>query len=61
MGRAPLKETPMAAGNATIGSLRVELGLDTAQFQAGLKKSQAGLAGFAKSAAGIVGASARSI
>lgn len=43
------------AGNATIGALRVQLGLDTAQFETGLKKSQSQLAGFGK-AAGIAGA-----
>lgn len=39
------------AGNAVIGALRVTLGLDSAQFEAGLKKSQASLSGFGKVAA----------
>lgn len=38
-----------------IGSLNVKLGLDSAQFQTGLKKSQTELSGFAKSA-GLAGA-----
>lgn len=38
-----------------IGSLNVKLGLDSAQFQTGLKKSQNELTGFAKSA-GLAGA-----
>lgn len=38
-------------GNATIGALRVNLGIDTAQFENGLKKAQGGLAGFGKVAA----------
>jgi hypothetical protein len=43
------------AGNSTIGALKVSLGLDSAQFETGLKRSQAGLSGFAK-AAGAAGA-----
>lgn len=39
------------AGNAVIGALRVDLGLNSAEFSAGLKKAQAGLAGFGKAAA----------
>jgi hypothetical protein len=37
----------MPAGNATIGALRVSLGLDSAQFEAGLKKAQGSWAGSA--------------
>jgi hypothetical protein len=47
----------MAAGNAVIGALRVNLGLDSAQFEAGLKKAQSSLSGFGKSAA-VAGAAA---
>ncbi len=36
------------AGNALIGALKVSLGLDTAQFSAGLKASQANLSKFGK-------------
>lgn len=36
------------AGSALIGALRVSLGLDTAQFEAGLKRSQASLDKFGK-------------
>jgi hypothetical protein len=39
------------AGNATIGALKVNLGIDSAQFSAGLKSSQASLAKFGKSVA----------
>ena len=39
------------AGNATIGALKVNLGIDTAQFSAGLKSSQASLAKFGKTVA----------
>ena len=39
------------AGSAVIGALRVNLGLDTAQFSAGLKASQASLAKFGKTVA----------
>jgi hypothetical protein len=42
----------MAAKNATIGALRVELGLGTAQFDKGLKEAGAKLGGFGKLAAG---------
>jgi len=38
------------ASNATIGSLRVALGLDSAQFDAGLKSASAGLASFGRTA-----------
>jgi len=40
----------MATG-AVIGALRVNLGLDSAQFQSGLKSSQSGMQNFAKAAA----------
>jgi len=43
------------AGKAVIGALRVNLGLDSAQFTRGLKKSEKGLSGFAKKATGILG------
>lgn len=39
------------AGNSVIGALRVNLGIDSAEFSAGLKKAQSGLAGFGKAAA----------
>ncbi|MCI5073952.1 MAG: hypothetical protein MRY80_02855, partial [Oricola sp.] len=39
------------AGSAVIGSLRVGLGLDSAQFTSGLKKSENRLAGFGKTVA----------
>lgn len=39
------------AGNAKIGSLHVALGIDSAQFEAGLKRAQSGLSGFGKVAA----------
>lgn len=42
----------MAAKNATIGALRVELGLGTAQFDKGLKDAGAKLGGFGKLATG---------
>lgn len=38
----------MAAGNATIGALRVSLGLDSAQFDTGLKAAQGKLSSFGK-------------
>lgn len=38
------------AGNAVIGSLRVNLGLDSAEFSAGLKRAQTGLGRFGKAA-----------
>lgn len=48
------------AGSAQIGSLRVALGIDSAEFQAGAKKAQSTLAGLGGSikafAAGMVGA-----
>lgn len=46
------------AGNAVVGSLRISLGLDSAQFQTGLKNAQTGLqrfAGFAKTAGLAIG------
>lgn len=49
------------AGNATIGALKVALGLDSAQFEAGLKKAQAGLSGFGKVAAVAGGAAAAAL
>ena len=39
------------AGNSVIGALRVNLGIDSAEFSSGLKKAQSGLAGFGKTAA----------
>jgi hypothetical protein len=42
----------MAAGNATIGALRVTLGADTADLEKGLQSSQASLAAFAGAVAG---------
>lgn len=39
------------AGSSVIGALRVALGIDSAQFEAGLKKAQSGLSGFGKVAA----------
>lgn len=39
------------AGNSVIGALRVNLGIDSAEFTAGLRKAQSGLAGFGKTAA----------
>lgn len=41
----------MAAGNAIIGALRAVLGIDTAQFETGLKSAQAHLSGFGAGAA----------
>lgn len=38
------------AGNSVIGSLRVSLGIDSAQFEAGLKNAQSGLKNFSKNA-----------
>jgi hypothetical protein len=48
------------AGNATIGALHVKLGLDTAQFEQGLRKTQASLKGlsFANVAGAAAGATA---
>ncbi|MFN4176420.1 hypothetical protein [Phenylobacterium sp.] len=43
------------AKNATIGALRVQLGLDSAQFETGLKQARAELSGFGK-VAGVAGA-----
>lgn len=37
--------------NAVIGALRVNLGIDSAEFSSGLKKAQSGLVGFGKAAA----------
>jgi gas vesicle protein len=52
----------MAAGKATIGALRVSLGLDSAQFHQGLSRAQGGLSGFGKgvglAAAGVAVAGA---
>jgi hypothetical protein len=39
------------AGNSVIGALRVDLGLNSAQFTAGLKKAESGLASFGRTAA----------
>lgn len=39
------------AGNAVIGAVRAVLGIDTAQFETGLKNAQSKLAGFGKGAA----------
>jgi hypothetical protein len=39
------------AGNSVIGALRVDLGLNSAQFTAGLKKAETGLAAFGRTAA----------
>lgn len=51
----------MATG-AVIGALRVNLGLDSAQFSAGLKKAQSGLDGFGKvAAAGFAAASVAAV
>lgn len=47
------------AGNAVIGALRVDLGLDTAAWEDGLKKVEGGMSGFAKTiAAGLAGITA---
>lgn len=47
------------AGSAVIGALRVNLGLDSAQFSTGLAKAQSGLARFGKAAAlGLTAAAA---
>ena len=46
----------MAAGNSVIGALRVDLGLNSAQFTAGLKKAETGLGKFGKAAAIGLGA-----
>ena len=49
------------AGNAVIGALRVDLGLNSAQFQAGLKSAQVNLSNFGKTVAkglGIVSVAA---
>lgn len=40
----------MAGGSSVIGALRVNLGLDSAQFTAGLKKAETGLGSFGKAA-----------
>lgn len=45
----------MAAGNATIGALKVDLGLNSANFTTGLKQAQGDLSAFGKNAA-IAGA-----
>lgn len=39
-------------GNSTLGALKVNLGIDSAQFTAGLTRAESGLAGFGR-AAGI--------
>jgi ribosomal protein L12E/L44/L45/RPP1/RPP2 len=39
------------AGNSVIGALRVDLGLNSAQFTAGLKNAETGLAAFGRTAA----------
>lgn len=44
----------MAAGNATIGALRVVLGADTADLDKGLRSAQAGVAAFAGAIGGAV-------
>lgn len=46
------------AGNAVIGALRVDLGINSAQFSAGLKSAQSSLAGFGKAAAAGLAAAA---
>lgn len=47
------------AGSARIGALHVALGLDSAQFSAGLKKAKTGLSGFSSAAkAGLIGLAA---
>lgn len=46
----------MAAGNATIGALKVSLGLDSAQFEDGLKSAQSSLGKFGKTAGVAVAA-----
>lgn len=50
------------AGNAVIGALRVDLGINTAQFEDGLKRARAGLSGFGAAAgpafAGVAAAAA---
>lgn len=48
----------MAAGNAIIGALRAVLGIDTAQFETGLKSAQGSLSGFGVGIAGAAGAAA---
>jgi minor tail protein len=48
----------MAAGNAIIGALRAVLGIDTAQFETGLKSAQGSLSGFGVGIAGVAGAAA---
>jgi len=44
----------MAAGNATIGALRVTLGADTAELEKGLKSSQVAIAAFAGAIGGAM-------
>lgn len=44
------------AGNAVIGALRVTLGLDSAQFETGLKNAQSGLGKFGKNAPVVLAA-----
>lgn len=48
----------MAAGNAIIGALRAVLGIDTAQFETGLKSANSSLAGFGVAVAGVGAAAA---
>lgn len=48
----------MAAGNAVIGALRAVLGIDTAQFETGLKSASSKLGGFGVAAAGAAAAAA---
>lgn len=44
------------ASNSVIGALRVDLGLNSAQFTTGLKKAQTGLSSFGKAAAVVASA-----
>lgn len=48
----------MAAGNAIIGALQAVLGINTAQFETGLKSANSSLAGFGAGVAGVAGAAA---
>lgn len=48
----------MSAGNAVIGALRAVLGIDTAQFETGLKSANSSLAGFGVAVAGVAAAAA---
>lgn len=48
----------MAAGNAVIGALRAVLGIDTAQFETGLKSASSSLSGFGAGVAGAAAAAA---